>query len=319
MADPTPYRYRYRYLRRGPGGPLAAPAVPPCQTAGMRRLYPVPSALPASLPASGAGTNPAAPGSRPPQDGQAPPVGQGAQEPLDSLDGLADAYAYPDRAAGPWLRANMVASLDGAAWHDGRSQGLSSAADLRIFGTLRALADVVVVGAGTVRQEGYRPAKAREAFAARRAAAGQSPAAVIAVVSARLDLDFSLPLFTAPLVPTIILTGATAPPERVTAATKAGAYVVTAGDGAGADPVRAVRELAARGLTRMLHEGGPRLLAQFTAAGVVDELCLTIAPLLTAGDAPRIMNGPGVTVPERFSPASILEEDGFLFTRYTRG
>ncbi|MDF9816279.1 pyrimidine reductase family protein [Streptomyces sp. SPB162] len=275
----------------------------------MRRLYPVPSAL----PAPSAGASPAAPGSQPPQDPQDSLTG------LDSLDGLADAYAYPDRAAGPWLRANMVASLDGAAWHDGKSQGLSSAADLRIFGTLRALADVVVVGAGTVRQEGYRPAKAREAFAARRAAAGQSPAPVIAVLSASLDLDFSLPLFTAPLVPTIVLTGATAPPERVAAATKAGAHVVTAGEGAGADPVRAVRELADLGLTRMLHEGGPRLLAQFTAAGVVDELCLTIAPLLTAGDAPRIMNGPGITVPERFSPALILEEDGFLFTRYTRG
>lgn len=269
----------------------------------MRRLYPVPS----DLPAPSAGASPGAPGSRPPQD------------PLDSLDGLADAYAYPDRAAGPWLRANMVASLDGAAWHEGKSEGLSSPADLRIFGTLRALADVVVVGAGTVRQEGYRPAKAREAFAERRAAAGQSPAPAIAVLSAGLDLDFSLPLFTAPLVPTIILTGASAPPERVTAATEAGARVVTAGDGAGADPVRAVRELAALGLTRMLHEGGPRLLAQFAAAGVVDELCLTIAPLLTAGDAPRIMNGPGIAVPEKFSPSLILEEDGFLFTRYTRG
>ncbi|MCZ4124528.1 pyrimidine reductase family protein [Streptomyces sp. H39-S7] len=281
----------------------------------MRRLYPVPSAR----PAPGAAGSPAAPGSRPPQDPLDPLDGPASPDALDSLDGLADAYAYPDRAAGPWLRANMVASLDGAAWHEGKSEGLSSAADLRIFGTLRALADVVVVGAGTVRQEGYRPAKAREAFAARRAAAGQSPAPVIAVLSASLDLDFSLPLFTAPLVPTLILTGATAPPDRVAAATKAGAHVITAGDGAGADPVRAVRELAALGLTRMLHEGGPRLLAQFTAAGVVDELCLTIAPLLTAGDAPRIMNGPGVSVPERFSPTLILEEDGFLFTRYTRG
>ncbi|MFI9102651.1 pyrimidine reductase family protein [Streptomyces fildesensis] len=281
----------------------------------MRRLFPVPSAR----PAPSAGESPAAPGSRHPQDSAGSPDAPDAAEPLDSLDGLADAYAYPDRAGGPWLRANMVASLDGAAWHDGKSQGLSSAADLRIFGTLRALADVVVVGAETVRQEGYRPAKAREAFAERRAAAGQTPAPVIAVVSASLDLDFTLPLFTAPLTPTLILTGATAPADRVAAATKAGAHVVTAGDGAGADPVRAVRELAERGLTRLLHEGGPRLLAQFTAAGVVDELCLTIAPLLTAGDAPRIMNGPGVTVPERFSPASILEEDGFLFTRYTRG
>jgi riboflavin biosynthesis pyrimidine reductase len=213
----------------------------------------------------------------------------------------------------------MVSSLDGAARHDGRSQPLSSDADMRVFGVLRALADVVVVGAETVRQEGYRPARAREAFAARRAAAGQGPAAAIAVVSARLDLDFSLPLFTEPLVPTLVLTGEDAPADRIAAAEKAGARVVLAGTGAGVDPVRAVRELAALGLPRMLTEGGPRLLAQFAAAGVIDELCLTIAPLLTAGDAMRIMNGPGIADPARFTPVSILEEEGFLFTRYVRG
>ncbi|MGW7369327.1 dihydrofolate reductase family protein, partial [Streptomyces sp. NPDC054841] len=123
------------------------------------------------------------------------------------LDELADAYAYPS-GRGAWLRANMVSSLDGAAQHDGRSQPLSSDMDMRIFGTLRALADVVVVGAETVRQEGYRPARAREAFAARREAAGQGPAPAIAVVTSSLDLDFTLPLFTSPLVPTLILTGA---------------------------------------------------------------------------------------------------------------
>ncbi|MDV9192434.1 dihydrofolate reductase family protein, partial [Streptomyces sp. SR27] len=132
-----------------------------------------------------------------------------------SLDELADAYAYPELPAGKnaWLRANMVSSLDGAGQHEGRSQPLSSDADMRIFGTLRGLADVVVVGAETVRLEGYRPARAREAFAARRAAAGQGPAPAIAVVSASLGLDFSLPLFTEPLVPTLLLTGAAAPVE----------------------------------------------------------------------------------------------------------
>ena len=127
-----------------------------------------------------------------------------------TLDELADAYAYPEGRR-PWLRANMVSTLDGAAQHDGRSQGISCPTDMRIFGTLRGLADVVVVGAETVRLEGYRPAKAREAFAARRAAAGQAPAPAIAVVSASLDLDFSLPLFTSPLVPTFVITGAAAP------------------------------------------------------------------------------------------------------------
>ncbi len=135
------------------------------------------------------------------------PVSDGADREW-SLAELAAAYAYPEPARGPagpepWLRANMVSTLDGAAQHDGRSQPISSATDMRIFGTLRALADAVVVGAETVRQEGYRPARAREEFAAMREAAGQGPAPAIAVVSASLDLDFSLPLFTSPLVPTL--------------------------------------------------------------------------------------------------------------------
>ncbi|MFC9815583.1 pyrimidine reductase family protein [Streptomyces virginiae] len=236
-----------------------------------------------------------------------------------SLDELADAYAYPDLAAdGHWLRANMVSTLDGAAQHDGRSQPISGETDMRIFGTLRALADVVLVGAETVRQEGYRPARARDAFAARREAAGQGPAPAIAVITASLDLDFSLPLFTSPLVPTLVLTGAAAPSDRVAEAVRAGAEVVVAGEGAAVDAARAVRELADRGLRRQLTEGGPRLLGQFVAADVLDELCLTISPTLTAGGAQRIAGGPSVTVPHRLAPACVLEEAGFLFTSYRR-
>ncbi|MET8573971.1 pyrimidine reductase family protein [Streptomyces sp. NPDC005012] len=244
-----------------------------------------------------------------------------------TLDELADAYAYPGNPNGPqggpgggepWLRANMVSTLDGAAQHDGRSHPISSATDMRIFGTLRALADVVVVGAETVRQEGYRPARARKEFAARREAAGQGPAPAIAIVSAGLELDFSLPLFTSPLVPTLILTGAAADPHRIAAAEKTGTRVVVAGDGMGVDPARAVHALAELGHTRLLTEGGPRLLGQMIAAGVLDELCLTVSPMLTAGDAQRIAGGPSVAVPHHFTLASLLEEDGFLFTRYHR-
>ncbi|MGW1074748.1 pyrimidine reductase family protein [Streptomyces sp. NPDC002537] len=244
------------------------------------------------------------------------------------LDELADAYAYPGPAAGDtaaagrpggaWLRANMVSSLDGAAHHEGRSQPLSSDADMRIFGTLRGLADAVVVGAETVRQEGYRPARAREAFAARRAALGQGPAPVIAIVSAGLDLDFSLPLFTEPLVPTLVLTGEDAPEDRAAAARAAGAEVVVAGAGRRVDPERVPEVLAERGLTRLLTEGGPRLLGQFAAAGVLDELCLSLAPLVASGTSPRIASGPAMAVPERFALASVIEEAGFLFTRYRK-
>ncbi|MFI0962615.1 pyrimidine reductase family protein [Streptomyces sp. NPDC021080] len=233
------------------------------------------------------------------------------------LGELAEAYAYPV-VQGPWLRANMVSTLDGAAQHDGRSQPISNATDMRIFGVLRGLADVVVAGAETVRQEGYRPARAREAFAALREAAGQGPAPAIAVVTASLDLDFSLPLFTSPLVPTLVLTGAAAPADRIAEAERAGARVVIAGDGRGVDPARAVRALGGLGHTRLLTEGGPRLLGQFIAAGVLDEMCVTLSPMLAAGDAQRIAGGPSVPVPQRFELVSLLEEAGFLYGRYRR-
>ncbi|GGW64469.1 hypothetical protein GCM10010503_47080 [Streptomyces lucensis JCM 4490] len=269
----------------------------------MRRLFPVTDET--AAPAADGSPGAAAPG--------------GGRE--WSLAELAAAYAYPVPEPGaprPWLRANMVSSLDGAAQHDGHSQPISSAADMRIFGTLRALADVVVVGAETVRQEGYRPAKARAEFAGARKAAGQGPAPAIAVVTAGLELDFSLPLFTSPLVPTLILTGAAAAPERIAAAEKAGARVVIAGEGMGVEPARAVAALAGLGHTRLLTEGGPRLLGQLIAAEVLDELCLTVSPTLTAGNAQRIAGGPSVAVPHRFELASLLEEDGFLFSRYRR-
>lgn len=236
-----------------------------------------------------------------------------------SLDEISDAYAYSSLAEGKgWLRGNMVASLDGAASHDGRSEPLSCAADMRIFGVLRGLADAVVVGAQTVRQEGYRGARVREAFAARRAASGQPPAAAIAVVSAGLDFDFDAPLFTEPATPTVLLTGAGAPADRLERARRSGAEVLLAGEGETVDPARIPGLLAGRGLTRLLTEGGPRLLGQFASAGVLDELCLTMAPRITAGSAQRITEGPALEVPEDFTLESLLEESGFLFTRYRR-
>ncbi|RAJ58737.1 riboflavin biosynthesis pyrimidine reductase [Streptomyces sp. Amel2xB2] len=299
----------------------------------MRRLFPCPGddgSASGTAPASGSVPGS---GSAPGPDSASGPGADGGQW---SIDALADAYAYPEEyghrpgsgapdtapaapaAPGVWLRANMVSSLDGAAHHEGRSQPLSSEADMRIFGVLRGLADAVVVGAQTVRQEGYGPPRERRAFARRRAAAGQGPAPAIAVVSAGLDLDFSQPLFTSPLVPTLLVTGAGAPSDRVAAARAAGAEVVFAGEGATADPARLPGALAERGLRRLLTEGGPRLLGQLVAGGALDEMCLTISPRVTSGEAPRIVNGPGVEVPVDFRLAGVLEEDGFLFTRYRR-
>ena len=230
---------------------------------------------------------------------------------------LAEVYAYPNGAR-RWLRANMVASADGAAAFEGKSEGISGEADKRIFGVLRAVADVVLVGANTVRVEGYRPARVREQYRELRAAAGQAPVAAIAVVSRSLDLDFSTPLFTEPAVPTMVLTCEDADEERVAAASAAGAEVIAAGVGQ-VDLGLAADRLAERGLGRILCEGGPHLLAQIAMAGRLDELCVTISPMLVGGAAQRILNGPDLTGGLPLILHTLLTEDGILFARYLVG
>ena len=227
---------------------------------------------------------------------------------------LAAVYAYPGHAR-RWVRANMVASADGAAQADGRSGGLSGAADKKVFRALRGLADVILVGASTVRKEGYKqPAAPGEQYARVRAAAGQRPVAAIAVVSASLELDFDAPLYREAAVPTVIVTVEDAPPDRLAAARQAG-EVVLAGTGR-ADLGLAVDLLAESGRGRILCEGGPRLLAAVAEAGRLDELCLTVSPQLTAGHATRILDGPPLEPPLPLTLHTLLVEDGFLFTRH---
>ncbi|MYS79528.1 pyrimidine reductase family protein [Embleya scabrispora] len=228
---------------------------------------------------------------------------------------LVETYAYPPGRT--WLRANMVAGLDGAAQApDGLSAGLSSPADKRIFGVLRGLADVVIVGAATVRNEGYRPPRPKAAYADARAAAGQPPAPVIAIVSRSLAIDFTAPLFTEAITPTIVITCEEAAPQGLAAAREYGDVLVAGRDRV--DFASALDALAARGLTRQLTEGGPHVLAQIAACGRLDELCLTVSPLLTSGPADRILAGPALADGVSMRPVSLLEEDGSLFTRYVR-
>jgi riboflavin biosynthesis pyrimidine reductase len=213
----------------------------------------------------------------------------------DALQALADLYAYPDPLpAGGWVRANMVATIDGAASDAiGSSTGISAPADRTLLGVLRALADVLVVGAGTARAEGYRPVAARTAFAERRSAAGQRPAAVVALVTRSGDLD-DLPDLLAPDAGTLVLTCATAPVDRLRERVGADRVVVAGDDDV--EPARAVAALAERGLRRVLLEGGPSLLGRVAAAGCLDELCLTWSPLLVAGGSPRIAYGPAASL-----------------------
>jgi 5-amino-6-(5-phosphoribosylamino)uracil reductase len=220
---------------------------------------------------------------------------------------LPEVYAYPPDPGRPWVRVNFVSSLDGAVSVDGRSGGLGTPADKAVFGTLRRLADVVLVGAGTARAERYR--------GARRPTLGRDVPPPIAVVTGSAALEPDLGLFTDTFVPTIVLTTAAAPPGRRATLREAGAEVVELPDLAVAT---LLGELERRGMRRVLCEGGPGLHGDLIAAGAVDELCLTLSPLLAAGDAGRIAHGPAGRAPEGMRLATVLEEDGTLLLRYVR-
>jgi riboflavin biosynthesis pyrimidine reductase len=225
---------------------------------------------------------------------------------------IAQAYAYPgDR---PWLRVNMVASADGAAWLKGRSGGLSSSGDKRIFQVLRGLADVVMAGASTVRKEGYGPIKPREAWSEIRAGRPEvPPIAVVTRSLAGFDLDHDL--FDADAISTtIVITCESAPHERRKELARHADVIVAGGESV--DMSLAVAQLHERGLTRILCEGGPRVNAQLSAGGLLDELCLSISPMLVGGGAARIQNGEPAQVGLDLS--QVLEEEGVLFCRYTR-
>jgi riboflavin biosynthesis pyrimidine reductase len=225
-------------------------------------------------------------------------------------DELARLYDYPSEN---WLRANFVASADGAAFLDGRSGGLSDAADRRLFRVLRALADVVLVGAGTARAELYKPARRRPEHAPLRAGRAATPP--IALVSRGLDLDLAAPLFTEapPDARTIVITCGASPVDR-RAATAQVADVIVAGDTA-VDLAAALAVLRDRGLGRVLCEGGPTLLAHLVSDGLTNELCLTISPVLAGPGASRITAQ--ASFPARqLALVHVLRAEGALFCRY---
>jgi riboflavin biosynthesis pyrimidine reductase len=222
-------------------------------------------------------------------------------------DGLAAHYAYPDALTAPWVRVNFVASADGAASVAGRSGGLASGADRQVFGVLRRLADVVLVGAGTVRAEDYR--------GARQPTRGRDTPPPIAVVTGSADLDPGSRLFTDTAVAPIVLTLASAPRERRDRLADAGADVVTLDR---LTPDALLGELGTRGLHRVLCEGGPTLFGTLTAADAVDELCLTVSPLLAGGTAGRISHGPEGTPARALTLVGALHEEGTLLLHYRR-
>lgn len=230
---------------------------------------------------------------------------------------LEDLYAYPTELTRPYVQVNFVASADGAATLSGRSRGLSSPADKKVFALGRDLADVVLVGAGTALTEGYRGVKHTELRATRRSKLGLSEIPPIAVVTGRGSVDPTSPLITDTAVPPIVLTSEAAPPEWRKAVADAGADVVTAGEDR-VSPVLALEALADRDLLRVCCEGGPTLFADLIADDLVDQLCVTVAPLLTGAGAVRIADGRPAQKPIPLTLESALSDEGFLMLRYRK-
>lgn len=217
---------------------------------------------------------------------------------------LAALYAYPEDLAAPFVRVNFVSSADGAVTVDGRSGDLGGPADRRLFGLLRRLADVVLVGAGTVRTEDYR--------GARKPTLDGSTPPPIAVVTGSGDLDPGSRLFTDTRVPPIVLTLTTTDAAPLVAA---GAEVVALER---LTPDLLLAALAERGLHRVLCEGGPSLFGDLLAADAVDELCLSLSPLVAGGTAGRIARGPDGSPARPMDLVGALHDDGTLFLRYRR-
>ncbi len=214
-------------------------------------------------------------------------VGAGSASDLPGL------YAAPRT---PWLRVNMVSSVDGAATGEsGKSGSINNAADKVVFDTLRSLADAVVVGAGTLREEGYRPI------------AGKPLVAV--------SLRGSVPsrLRDAPAGSVLMATCASAAGLSEARSILGAEHVLVAGDDS-VDLALLVETLHDRGLTHLLSEGGPTLLASLLAADLVDELDATVVPRLVSGPGPRIVSGPPLDVP--LTLHTLLEADGTLLGRW---
>ena len=227
-------------------------------------------------------------------------------EPAEDLtdDDLVRIYAVP---AGEHLRVNFVSSADGAVTLDGASGGLGGPGDQRVFQLLRDLADVILVAAGTVRNEGYGYPRFSAERRARRQATGRGEWPTFAIVTRSLDLDLSSGLFVDPPVRPVVVTGPDSPADRRAELERCAEVMVVD------DLASGVARLHRRG--PILCEGGPYLFASLVGAGLVDELCLTLSPILAGPGPGRIESGPlHPVVP--LALAGLLEEDGALFTRY---
>jgi riboflavin biosynthesis pyrimidine reductase len=234
-------------------------------------------------------------------------------DPVDPLDVYAD---LPVAQGRPAIRLNMIASVDGATAVAGVSGPLGGSGDRRVYLTLRALADMILVAAGTMRAERYGPVALPPHLLDARRQRGLGPVPPIAVVSRSCQLDWESPFFTTAAARPIVVTVEEAPAEARARAAQV-AEVLVAGE-RDVDLALALAALGRMGARTVLAEGGPTLNGQLAATGLLDEICLTISPLLAAGDARRIASGPPLADPPWLRLRSLCEEDDFLFLRYRR-
>jgi riboflavin biosynthesis pyrimidine reductase len=227
---------------------------------------------------------------------------------------LLDHYAIRDRTTAR-VRANFIASLDGAATHDGLTRGLNDANDKKVFDMLRMLCDVVLVGAGTLRNEGYGDLRVGNAAALWRSEHGLPPQPTLAVVSGRLDLGPDMAAFTlAPTRPIIVTHERSSPSKRQELSLVADVMVCGTGS---LDPQAMLAALTQRGLRQVLCEGGPHLFGTLVESDCVDELCLTLSPVLENGGAGRIIAGAAQTT-RRMRLEHAIHAGDMLMLRYER-
>jgi riboflavin-specific deaminase-like protein len=211
----------------------------------------------------------------------------------------------------PRVAMNFVATVDGRATIEGRSGPIGSHTDTAMLAGLRLRCDALMVGAGTMRVEQYGRLVTKDETRERRQAAGLPPEPLMVLVSGRLDLPWEAPLFTEGGKVLIFTASEAEPPQT------ASSVEVVRHEGA-VNLIEALSHLRREhGIRALLSEGGPHLHAQMQADGLVDDLFLTIAPKLSGGEAPRILEGPLPRVAE-LELAWLLEDDGELFARYRR-
>lgn len=233
---------------------------------------------------------------------------------LDTVD-PAEVYADKPMAIGrPAVRLNMIVSVDGGTSWNGVSGALGGPADKALFLVLRSLTDMILVASGTMKAEHYGPAMLPEDIQAERVARGQRPVPPIAVVSSSCDFDWDAPFFTAATERPIIMTIEAADPEKRKRAAEVADVVIAGEDNV--DLRQAVQACSTNGAHNVLAEGGPTLNGELARAGLLDELCVTLSPLLASGDAKRIIAGSTLDELEPLELRSLLEDDDYLFLRY---